>query len=582
MLKSYRAPFVPLLLAASLSLGACASLAPASPALRGSQSAATASDRPASVYGEFLAGSTALSQGHGEEASAFFARGAASGPEAVLLKERAFTAALVAGDVHHAALLAPAPDEGSVATQRLGRLARAIDALADKRPKEAEALLAEPQIGPPHRAAALLLLPWAAAAAGDWKTALTLPDAQGDRLVDGVSRLDLALLLERDRHYDLADAAYRKLLNDGDGSGLFTAAYGEFLERRNRRPDATALYEAALKGDPSNTSLRKARDRSAAGQPAPLAPTFTEGAAQALLAPAAVFLSEKQQSLGLVYLRLVLWLDPGRNEAWLMVGDTLAAAGDREAARLAYVRPLPGTPEFVSARARLIATYDQPADNDKALALAEETAKAAPDDVDALTLLADALRTSERYAESAAVMDTVIARQGDKATWQSYYLRGASLAQADQWPAAERDLLKALALQPDEPDVLNFLGYSWIDRGVRLSEAKAMIEKAVAATPDSGAIVDSLGWAYYRLGDYPRAVEQLEHAVELDAGDPDINDHLGDAYWKVGRRIEARFQWEAVLTMEPSAKLRAQVEQKLKTNPADDHGRADDPKVALR
>lgn len=567
---------------AVLSLGACASVDPAPPALRGSQAATPLRDDHASVYGEFLAGTAALSEGRARDASDFFARGADLGPEAVLMKEHAFIAALVAGDIERAAKLAPGPGEGSVAAQQLGRLTEAVEAVADKRPKDAKALLAGDPVGSPHRAAILLLAPWVAAAAGDWKTALTLPDPRGDRLVEGISRLDLALLLERDRRYDLADAAYRKVLADGDGAGLFTAAYGEYLERRNRRVDAIALYDAALKGDPANGLLRQARDRAAGAQPAPAAPTLAQGAAQALLAPAAVYLSEKQQEMGLSYLRLVLRLDPSRNEAWLMVGDTLAAAGDPEAAREAYGHPKPGSPEFVSARARMIATYDQPEENAQALAVAQETVKAAPDDIEAMTLWADSLRTSERYAESAAVMDAVIARQGAKAGWQLYYLRGAALAQADRWPAAETDLLKALSLQPDQPEVLNFLGFSWIDRGVRLQEAKRMVEKAVAAVPDSGAMVDSLGWAYYQLGDYPHAVEQLERAAELEAADPDINNHLGDAYWKIGRRIEARFQWEAVLTLKPSVKVRGEVEQKLRNHPLDDRRAAPGPVVASR
>jgi Flp pilus assembly protein TadD len=172
---------------------------------------------------------------------------------------------------------------------------------------------------------------------------------------------------------------------------------------------------------------------------------------------------------------------------------------------------------------------------------------------------------NERYADSAKVLDQLIDHQGGKAGWQLYYMRGVARQQSGDWPSAEADMKKALALNPDEPEVLNYLGYSWIDRGERLAEAKSMIEKAVAAKPESGPIVDSLGWAYYRLGDYKKAVDQLEHAAELEPADPDINNHLGDAYWRAGRKTEARFQWERVLTLNPEAKLREEVEGKLKT-----------------
>ncbi len=165
---------------------------------------------------------------------------------------------------------------------------------------------------------------------------------------------------------------------------------------------------------------------------------------------------------------------------------------------------------------------------------------------------------------SAKILDPLIERKGDHPDWRLLYMRAVDLQESGRWSEAERDLTRALAQDPDEPELLNFLGYSWIDRGERLPEALTMVKKAVSLDPRSGPMVDSLGWAYYRLGDYRRAVEQLEDAVVLEAGDPEINDHLGDAYWRVGRQTEARFQWRRVLTLEPSDKLKAAVESKLK------------------
>jgi Flp pilus assembly protein TadD len=258
-----------------------------------------------------------------------------------------------------------------------------------------------------------------------------------------------------------------------------------------------------------------------------------------------------------------------------MVGDAMANAGDIQTARLDYGRVTPGSPNYVSARGRLIQTYDLPANAAIVLKLAQETVQAAPNDDEALAQLADALRASERYDESAKAMDTLLGHLGDKASWEAYYMRGIALDRSGRWPEAERDFRKALSLKPDESEVLNYLGYSWIDRGEKLPEAKAMVEKAVAAKPDSGAMVDSLGWAYYRLGQYGSAVEQLERAAELEPADPDINNHLGDAYWQAGRRVEAKFQWELVLTLEPDAKLKAEAEAKLK------YGLTSDGKPAL-
>ncbi len=531
--------------------------------LRSSQPVARADD-DASLYGLFLAGRAAMDLGRGQEAADYLARASETQPDEAFLKESAFTAALVAGDVHRAATLAPNASDSTQSMQRLGRLTQAVDDLAAGNGRRAEALLVGDPLGPPHRAASALLLPWAAAEAGDWKTALTLQDAHGDRLVTEVSLLNQALLFERNHRYNDADAAFRKLMTDGDGASLYTSAYGEYLERRGRKADADAVYVTALKADPTSRGVLAARARLAAGKAPPPAPSPTEGAAQALLAPAALFLADKQQELGLAYLRLVLRLDPQRDEAWLLVGDSMASAGDIEAARAAYNHPQPGSPDYLGARARLIETYQSNSDAPIVLKLAQDTVKASPGDPDALTLLADALRTSERYQESADVLDQLITARGDAASWDLYYMRGVALEQAGHWPDAERDLKKALAMKPDEPDILNYLGYSWIDRGEQVKEGKAMIEKALATKPDSGAIVDSLGWAYYRMGDYDQSVQQLERATELEPADAEINNHLGDAYWRAGRRTEAAFQWRRVLTLQPDAKLRAEVEAKLK------------------
>ncbi len=557
-----------LILAPLLGLAACADVPTDTASGPAPSSAAAIPDAHdnGSLYGLFLAGHKALNDGHGEVASEYFAKAAKSDPSG-FLRERAFTAALVAGDIHRAAGLAPGPGEASLSIQRLGQLTRAVDDLAEGRDHEARAALGPEPLGPPHREASVLLAPWLAAADGDAKAALTLPDARGDVLVAELSILDQALLYERFHRYDDADTTFRKLTTGSDPSEATVIAYGGFLERRGRKADAKALYDAALKADPNNGPIHATLNHLVSGAAPTPQPTIDQGAAQALLGPAAAYFAERQPELGLTYLRLVLRLDPGRDDARMLLGDTLVSAGDIDSARAAYSHIQAGSPQYVSARGRLILTYQGPDDAPKALAIAEETVKAAPNDDDALALLADSLRTSERYGESAKVLDTLIAHEGDKAGWQLYYMRGVALAQADHWPDAEPDLKKALALKPDDPEVLNYLGFSWVDRGEHLDDAKAMIEKAAAARPDSGAIIDSLGWVYFKLGDYKKAVTELERAVSLEAADPDINDHLGDAYARVGRITEARYQWARVLTLDPSPTLRGQVEMKLKSGP---------------
>jgi tetratricopeptide (TPR) repeat protein len=513
-----------------------------------------------SPYGMYLAGEAALNDGRSGEAARFFDQARGHIDADGVVTERAFTAALLAGDVQKAAALAPTTENASEATKRLGKLVLAVDAIATGKGKAAKDMLAGDAIAFPHRAAAALLQPWAAAQAGDVEGSLVRPQVRGDRMVDYFGQIGQGHLYERAKRYDEAETDFKAAASGTTPSELAVLAYGGFLERRGRKLDAVQLYDQALAQSPSSLGLKAAKARAAAGKSAPAAPTIREGAAQALLAPSATMIQQKQMQLALAYLRLVLRLDPGRDEAWAMVGDIMQASGDSEAARAAYSKPKPGSPEYAAAQAKLAWTYESAGDHETALKLAR--AAAASGDADARLTLADLLRAGESFGEAVDLLSGLIA-ESKAPDWRLYYARGVSLERLNRWQEAEADLMAALKARPDEPELLNYLGYSWIDRGERLKEAMAMVEKAVAANPRSGAMVDSLGWAHYRLGDYKKAVEKLEQAVELDAGDPEINNHLGDAYWQVGRRDEAQFQWRRVLTLKPDAKIKAAVETKL-------------------
>lgn len=546
-----------LLFAAPLALlSACASAGS-----RGPQTKAEAEPPASTAYGMFLAGQGALNEGHSATAARFFseARGADGAPDA-LITEKAFTAALLAGEVDRAAALAPTGDDASEAAKRMGALVVGVEDLAEGKGKEAQAALSSPAIGFPHKSAAALLAPWAAAQAGDVEASLALPQVRGDRVVDYFGSLDRALLLERAKRYDEADVAFKEAAA-GDNPGSFAVlAYGGFLERRGNRLAAVALYQAALAQQSSDPMLVAARKRASSGKAAPPAPTPQEGAAQALLAPTAAMIAAKQSQIALAYLRLMLRLDPKRDEAWVMVGDIMQANGDTDSARAAYAHPKPGSPNYAAAQSKLAWTYEEAGDHETALKVARTAA--ASGDFEARLTLADLLRTNQRFDEAATVL-TALIKETPQPDWRLYFGRAVAYESLGRWPDAETDLQAALKVRPDEPELLNYLGYSWIERGVHLKEAMAMVEKAVAGDPRSGAMVDSLGWAYYRLGDFKAAVDKLEEAVELEAGDPEINDHLGDAYWRVGRRDEAMFQWRRVLTLKPEDKLRASVSAKL-------------------
>ena len=167
--------------------------------------------------------------------------------------------------------------------------------------------------------------------------------------------------------------------------------------------------------------------------------------------------------------------------------------------------------------------------------------------------MAGVQRAAKKYKEAAATYDKAIAAVGipTRDNWTLFYFRGICFERAKDWPKAEDDFKKALELYPDQPLVLNYLGYSWVDQGVNLDEAFKMLRRAVELRPNDGYIVDSLGWAHFKLGQYPEATQTLERAVDLKPADPVLNDHLGDAYWRVNRKVEARFQWNHARDMNP-------------------------------
>jgi Flp pilus assembly protein TadD len=514
-----------------------------------------------SSYGMFLAGEEAMNAGRNGEASRFFEQARAGAGGDSMIADKAFMSALMAGDVQKAALQAPAGPDANEATKRLGKLVVAVETLADGKGKEAKAMLTGDAIAFPHKSAAALLAPWAAAQAGDVEGSLIRPAVRGDRQVDYFGQLGQAALYERAKRFDEAETDYKALTVGSNPSDLAVVAYGAYLERRGKKVDAVALYDQQLSREPNSLAVKAARTRAAAGKAPPAMPSIREGAAVALLGPSVGMMAAKQNELGLAYLRLLLRLDPSRDEAWVLVGDVMQSLGDTDGARTAYSHPKPGSLEYATAQAKLAWSYQAADDKETALKMAR--AAAATGDFESRINLADLLKADEKYAEAVEVMNGVIADAKPQPDWRLYYSRGTALERINRWPEAEADLKAALKQQPNEPELLNYLGYSWIDRGEHLQEALAMVQKAVASDPRSGAMVDSLGWAYYRLGDYKKAVERLEEAVELEAGDPEINNHLGDAYWRVGRKDEAQFQWRRVLTLKPDDKIKAAAETKL-------------------
>ena len=281
--------------------------------------------------------------------------------------------------------------------------------------------------------------------------------------------------------------------------------------------------------------------------------------------------SEGGVSLATIYLQMSLMLRPQSEFALAALANVHELTKRYDAAITTYDRIPKGSALQQSVEIRKGINLNLLDKVEDAKVLLERIAADSSLDTRALVTLGDIMRSHKRFSEAVDYYNRVIAltTKAESKHWVYWYARGTSYERLKKWPQAEADLLKALQLAPDQPLVLNYLGYSWIDQNRNLKQGMAMIEKAVAAKPDDGYIVDSLGWAQFRMGRYKEAVKYLERAVELEPASATLNDHLGDAYWRMGRRIEARFQWQRALALEPGAPdpIRAKLEHGLPAEP---------------
>jgi tetratricopeptide (TPR) repeat protein len=381
------------------------------------------------------------------------------------------------------------------------------------------------------------------------------------------------LIAERAGRFEEAERHYRAALEGEEGvpPRLIEVA-GGFYERRGRTAEARQLYQRYRQANPDSPAARAGLARTLVGAPASAPPFFPapdakRGAADALFNLAALFRQEATMANALSFGRLGLHLDPDSAMGLLTVAEILNQAGQRDAADALFARVAPDSSYGYVAQLRLAENQQERGNLAGALAALDRLARALPDRIDALTTMGNFLRVAERFPESAAAYGRALERIGaapERRHWSVFYARGIAFERANNWPEAERHFKRALELQPEQPDVLNYLAYTWVDRNENLIEAERMLRRAVEQRPNSGHIVDSLGWAFFRLGRYEEAVPLLERAVELLPEDPVILDHLGDGYWRVGRRREAEFQWQRALRNKPEAELKAEIEKKLR------------------
>jgi tetratricopeptide (TPR) repeat protein len=504
-----------------------------------------------SLEGNFLSAYIAGAARDTAAATTFFREAIKADPRNQELLERAFIAFLADGAMPEAfrsaeRLVAREPSNG------LAQFALGVRSLRAKQWQAARGSLTKGGRGRQADVTATLLSAWSYAGSGDEQRALATADRlKGEGAFNQFREYHAALIADLLGNAREAERRYKAAYESGRNTLQVVDAYGRFLSRRGRKDEAITVYTEFDKALPRHPVIRTALDDLKAGKTlAPVVASAQEGAAEVLYGLGVIGSSQGDELTGIIYLRLGLHLDPEHPLALVSLADTYERLKQYERANEIFARIPKDSPLRASADIAIGSNLELLNRGDEAVAHLEGLLKERPDDVEVIMALGNVLRARKRFDEAAAIYTKAVERIGtpDRGHWILFFYRGTSYERAKQWEKAEADLKKALELVPEtQPNgraqVMNYLAYSWVDGAKNIDEAFKMLQKAVELSPRDGMIIDSLGWAYYRLGRYDDAVRELEKAVELKAGDPVINDHLGDAYWKVGRKLEARFQW---------------------------------------
>jgi tetratricopeptide (TPR) repeat protein len=540
----------------------------------GVASAAAPSADDTQTFSNYLAARQAASDFDLRQASKYYAASLAADPTNNELLGKAFIYTASSGDLEAAAKLAK---RVLVATpdNRLAQLVLAVDSIKRGRWSDASNAMKSPNGTNSAGPTSLLIQVWASMGAGDSEgalAALKVLKAVGN--TDAIADYHTALVLDQLGRKDEADAAYRRALLDVGPAPRIVEAYGRFLERNGRAADATALYEKLMSEEALQPILQAGLTRIAAKKtPDMLVPDAKAGAAEAMFGIGASLTDNSTADLAILYLHSTLYLRPDLDLAKILLADRFENLRKYDDALAMYRLVSKSSPYYRVAAVQMAVDLARLKKFDDAAAALKVLTASDDKDLEAWTALGDVYRAMEKYPDATAAYTQAIATLGTPTAknWQLYYARAISEQQADDWAAAEADLQTALKLSPNEPDVLNNLGYSWVEKKQNIPQALVMLEKARSLRPFDGYIVDSVGWAYYRLGKYDDAAKTLLNAVALVPGDATINEHLGDAYWRVGKKLDAQFQWSHALAFATDDKTKPAIEEKLKSGlPASD------------
>lgn len=536
-----------------------------SPAVHAQEAPAPTVTIEAGDAGAFLAARTAAIHSDYIAAATWYARALLSDPQNPDLLEGAIMANIGLGEIEPAANMAAALAELGVDSE-VGYLAGLIATIR----AEDYANVIERSADGFGRGALLdsLVTAWAQVGLGRMSEATETFDKLAKS--DGLAVFALyhkALALASAGDFEGADA----ILSDSRAGALQgmrrgVMAHALVLSQLERNADALSLLDASFTDD-QDPQLEELRRRLAAGEPVPfdLVTNAMDGMAEVFYTVAMALGQDGDPTRMLIYARGAQTLRPQQDDIALLVAGILEGQKQHELAIEVYASVPATSPAFHVAEIGRAESTRSAGRVEASIEILQGLARAKPDLMIAHVALADALRREERFAEARTVYSTAIDLLGTPSPdeWPLFFSRAICAEQLGDFDGSVADLREALRLNPDQPQVLNYLGYGYVDRGENLEEALAMIERAVAMEPGSGYIIDSLAWAYYRLGRYQDAVEPMERASLLEPVDPIVTDHLGDVYWAVGRTREAEFQWHRALSYGPTEKDAARIRAKL-------------------
>ncbi len=541
-----------------------------------------------STVGDYLSARLAARTNDVGAAAQAFAAAQAEAPGSAQILRDAFFFQLAAGNIDAAKLLAVrlAAVEGE-GDDGLAAMVLAAHAIKNKNYARSRAAFLDVEFAGYMTATANIVRAWAAEPSGGPEAVLmSLRENAGDEY-KGFYPLQQAFLSEKAGQMDQARAAYQ-LSVVSFGGPVEVAAYGGFLERVGDHAAAREFYQLMAETPGlARIPARAGLARLDAGAPPPpvAASSPSQGVAVAFYALANGILQQTvsqraaaqeagfkvgdaNYNMPLAFAQLALYLDPAFDGARRLAASILNVYGESEKAIALLSQISPSSPYYQQTRIEIAGALSALDRGDEAVSTLRKAARDEKDSYDVRLALSGLVAAQGEHRKAVKILDVLLAElptdpQAD--AWRLYLSRAASLMEVDDWPRAEADLKRAVELAPEEAIALNYLGYSWAERGENLDEAFDLIEKAVVLDPGSGAIIDSLGWANYQRGHYDVAVGHLEQAASLEPGDPTVTDHLGDVYWRLGRKTEARYQWRRVLELEPEDELRAAVEKKIKT-----------------